>query len=179
MTATAKNPTAWGMRRRELAIGPPEPRSAFEVADMIAGGCIDATPMGKASRQAARGVGLEDGGVTEGGPRSKMAKFAATAEYLERVQRIGSLGGRANVMRRCELSLTSAGSGLRRGGNFLELAGRQHFPRQKRRCWRGQPILQQEGPPDSIYRTWKRRASFLDTATNGSRKRRPRQQDAL
>ena len=113
LTATAKEPMASDMRRRELAIAQLRPRSAFEMADVIAGGWVDATQAGKASRQAARDVGLEDGGVTKGGPRSNMAKIAATAEYLERMQRLGALGGRAIVMRGCELSLTSAGSGIR------------------------------------------------------------------
>ena len=59
------------------------PWGAFGIADMIAGGSVDETHMGRASRDAACAAGIEINEIPEGGPRSKMAKVANKAESLE------------------------------------------------------------------------------------------------
>ena len=100
-------------RRRELALAQTHPRSAFELADMVAGGSAGATLMGRASKEAAREVGLKDDEASRGGPGRKMAKKAARAGSLERIQRFGVTACRTNVMRSCELSLKSVASALR------------------------------------------------------------------
>ena len=58
------------------------PRDAFELADMIAGGGGVhgwGRQMGKAPADAAREVGLEDAEAFEGARRNKMAEVAARA----------------------------------------------------------------------------------------------------
>ena len=87
------------------------PRDAFELAGMIAGGSVESTQMGKASTDAARGVGLEDADDSGGGPRNKMAKVAARASSREDIQRSEATTGRANATRSCALSLKSVASG--------------------------------------------------------------------
>ena len=137
MAATAKEPTASDVRMGELAISQLHPRSASEIADVLAGGSGDDRQIGRALKEAASEVGSEDdeAGQTSkttktkgGGPRSKMAKIAVRDEYLGQIQRFESPGGWADVIRRCELSLESAASGIRRGGNFCVLTGRQNSP---------------------------------------------------
>ena len=103
------------------------PRGAFELADVVAGGSADATLVGGASKEAVREVGLEDGEVSKGGPRNKMARIAARATWLEEIQRFAAMSGRTNVLRSCELSLKSVAPGIRCCGNFSDLAGREHF----------------------------------------------------
>ena len=62
------------------------PRSAFDIADMVAAGSIEGTRMGSADIEAARDAGLEADDATSGGPRAKMAKVAARAESMEKLQ---------------------------------------------------------------------------------------------
>ena len=83
MAATADAPTAPDKRRRGAALAQMSPRNAFELADMVAGGSVDATQMVKAPKEAAREVGLEGDEVSRGGRRNKMAKIAARATSLE------------------------------------------------------------------------------------------------
>ena len=70
--------------------------------------------MGKVSREAAREAGFEDDEVLEGDPRSRLTRIAVGAAPLEQIQLLEALGGRANVMRICELSSKSAESGIGR-----------------------------------------------------------------
>ena len=79
-------PTASDMRRKELAIAQLNPSSAFELADMIAGGPVADSEMGKASKRASREVGYEDMEAMRGGPGSKMAKIAERAESLGQIE---------------------------------------------------------------------------------------------
>ena len=72
MAATATEPMAADMRR-ELALAELNPRSAFEIAGMMAGASVDDTQVGRASTDAARRVGLEQDEIIKGGPRSKMS----------------------------------------------------------------------------------------------------------
>ena len=113
LAATAKEPLASDMRRRELAITQLNPQRAFEIADMIAGAPVDDAQMGEASKEAARDVGFEDDKAIKGGARSIVAKIAARVEYLRRIQRFESLGGGAVVIRSCELRSKSVASGIR------------------------------------------------------------------
>ena len=53
-------PTASDMRRKGLAIAQLNPSSASELADAIAGGSVEDSEMGKASKRASREVGYED-----------------------------------------------------------------------------------------------------------------------
>ena len=62
------------MRRRDLALAQMNTRGAFELADMAAGGSIDATQLEEAYGDAAREVGLEDGEASRGGPGTKWPK---------------------------------------------------------------------------------------------------------
>ena len=71
-----ENPPAPDMRRRELVLAEMNPRSAFDIADMVAGGSIEGARMGRAHIEAARDAGWEADGTTIGGPRAKTAKVA-------------------------------------------------------------------------------------------------------
>ena len=73
LASTAKEPMASDMRRRGLVLTQMNPRGAFELADIVAGGSVDATQMGQAYKEAAREVGLKDEGASRGGPRNKTA----------------------------------------------------------------------------------------------------------
>ena len=115
------------MGRRELALARLNPRSAFEIADMVAGGPAASTLMGRAPKEATREVGLEVDEAPEGGPRSKIAKISARAGSLDRIQRFGATAGRANGIRSREPSFKAVGSGIRFWGNFCELTAREHF----------------------------------------------------
>ena len=53
---------------------------AFEIADVIAGGPVGDTRMGRASKYAACAAGVELIEMLKGGPRSKMAKVAKKAK---------------------------------------------------------------------------------------------------
>ena len=125
----------------ELALARRSPRNAFELADMVAGGSADASQMGKASKQAAREVGLEDDEASRGGPRYEMTRVAARATSLEEIRRFEAMSGRTKVLRSCESSLRSVASGISCWGTSRELAGREHFLREKKRFWRGQRTL--------------------------------------
>ena len=102
------------MRRRELLLSLEDPRSAFDLADMVAGSSVDSTKLGKAHLEAAHDAGLEPDVASSGGPRAKMAKVASRADSVERILRFEATAGGANVMRSCELSLQSVDSGIRR-----------------------------------------------------------------
>ena len=128
LTATAKDPAATDMRRKELLLSLGNPKSAFEVADLVAGGSVNESCLGKAHLDAARNAGLEADEALQGGPRAKMAKVAARADSVEGILRFEATAGRTNVMRSCELSLKSVASGIRCWGTFCELTGREHFP---------------------------------------------------
>ena len=52
--------------------------------------------MGMASKEVARELGFEDDKAINGGPRSRLAKLAETAEPLKQIQCFEALGGRAN-----------------------------------------------------------------------------------
>ena len=112
---------------RELAVAGMNPRGAFELADMVAGGSMGAILMGRASIEAAREVGPEDDDTSKGGPKSKIAKIAATAGSLGQIQRFEATASRTVVTHWCELSLRSVAPGIRWRGNFSELTGREHF----------------------------------------------------
>ena len=52
------------------------PRNAFDLADMVAGGLADTSQMGRASKAAARDVGLEADKVSRGGQDSGQGDVA-------------------------------------------------------------------------------------------------------
>ena len=127
VAATGEEPMAADNRTRESTLAQMRPCNAFELAGAAAGSSADAPQMGKASKQAACEVGLEDDGAPRGGPRNRMARIAARAASLEEIQRFAAMSGRTNVLRICKLSLESVAPGFRCCGNFPELAGRGHF----------------------------------------------------
>ena len=128
LAATAEDPAAGDMRRKELLLSLENPKSAFEVAELVADSSVNETSLGKAHLGAAGNAGLEADETLQGGPRAKMAKVAARAESVERILLFEATAGRTNVMRRCELSLKSVASGIRCWGTFCELTGREHSP---------------------------------------------------
>ena len=72
--ATAKEPMASDVQRRELVLTEMNPRSAFELADTAVEGPIDANQPGKAHKEAAREVGLEDEAASRWGPGTELPK---------------------------------------------------------------------------------------------------------
>ena len=52
------------------------PRNAFDLADMVAGGLADTSQMGRASKAAARDVGLEADKASRGGQDSGQGDVA-------------------------------------------------------------------------------------------------------
>ena len=82
LSATAREPKACDVRRRELALAQLDPESACEIADVIAAGSVHASLMGAASTEASRGVGFERDDVTTGDLRAKMSRIAARADVL-------------------------------------------------------------------------------------------------
>ena len=113
VAASAEDPRVSDKRRREMVLDQMNTRSAFVIADKIAGGPVGASVTGKASTDAARDVGLEIDVFSKGGPMNKMAKAAARASSLVEIQRFEAMTGRANVMKNCELSQQAVASGIR------------------------------------------------------------------
>ena len=74
LAATAKSSLASDMKRRVVATVEINPRDALEIPDVRAGGSVDETRMGRASRDAACAAGIELNEILNGGPRRKMAK---------------------------------------------------------------------------------------------------------
>ena len=66
-----------GLARAEL-----NPRSAFEIADRVAGTSADDTHK-RVPKDAAQSVGLAQDEMIKGGPRGKIAKIAYRAESVE------------------------------------------------------------------------------------------------
>ena len=56
LAATAEDPVAPDLCRRELAIAPPNSQNAFEIADVMAGGLAASTRAGRAPPEASRAV---------------------------------------------------------------------------------------------------------------------------
>ena len=73
-------------------------------------------------------MGFDPEEQVKGGPRTKRAKVAASAECVERVHRFGPAAGEVNVMKGCDLSVKCAVSGIRCCGRFSDISGRLHFP---------------------------------------------------
>ena len=69
LAPTAREPVASDMHRRVLAIAQLHPQSAFEIADMVAGGSVAASMMGRASLGASWAVGFGQD-QSQSGPRS-------------------------------------------------------------------------------------------------------------
>ena len=173
--ATAEDPLASDMCRRDLAIAQLKPQSAFEIADLIAVGSMGAAKLGKAPQGESREIGFAPEVVATGGLQGKLAKVAARAETVGQIRRPEALSGRANVLSSCELSLKR----LAKASDFGDAVTRRRADSMSlppdRRCWRGRPTPKQDGLPSNIYRTWKERSPLLDTASFGRRGRSRKQ----
>ena len=111
--ATATEPMASDMKRRELALAELNPRSAFEIPNMIAGSSVGNSQTGRASKGAAQSVRPRRGEMMKGGPGSKMAEIVNLEDSLGQSKRFEAMGNRADVTRRCDLSHKSVESGIR------------------------------------------------------------------
>ena len=93
------------VRRKGLAIGRLNPRSAFQLAALSPGKSAESALRGLGLRDAPSAAGLEPGEATTGGPRVRVAEVAARAESAGHIRRFEALLERENVLRSCELSL--------------------------------------------------------------------------
>ena len=166
------------MRRRELTTARLDPRSAFGIADMMAGGSVDDNQMGEASREAARGVGLGAEEAHQGGPKSRMAKIAARAELLGPVQRFEAPGGGRTVFADANRAWSRRHPESGAGGTPGSSRAAGISPRWKKWYRYGRPIFQLEVRPNIIFHIWEMYASSSGTALSGSRKQWPERQEA-
>ena len=108
------------------------PHHAFDIADMIAGASVDATRMGRASRDAACAAGNELNEIPKGGPRGKMAKVANEAESLEQIQKFEGFGKQGQCT--AELRFESEVSCVRNQATeiLLRVVRKTTFPANRR-----------------------------------------------
>ena len=128
--ATAEDPTASDMRRRELAAARLNPQSAVDTGDTVAGSSGGSTMMGGTSQDALWAVGSEDDGIATGDRERKRLTWRREPNRWQTFNvpsRREKSAERANVLRSRELSLKCAASGTTWWGYIAEMAGRRHF----------------------------------------------------
>ena len=112
------SPRAEGPMSSDMALAELNPRSAFEIANMIARSSVGNSQTGRASKGAAQSVRPRRGEMMRGGPGSKMAEIVNLEDSLGQSQRFEAMGNRAGVTRRRDLIHISVESGIRCWGNF-------------------------------------------------------------
>ena len=152
-SVTAKNVRHLDSRRGETSLAESNTQNASQLVDMLARGSTEGSSIWRASV-----LPQHPGEPIGGGPRTKVANIAATADTVEQIRRYETIAGKVNILEWCNLGLKCVAPGIR-CREYLTICTGDRISH----LWRGRRIFRPVERRSSTSRIQEKPASFRVT----------------